>query len=394
MGPESLRCALGTLLNVFKQSIIPPEEKGFLTPFVDDFMFKYTDGTSIPALIHLLRRCGFAVSRSKFQDQSPFNVFNQNFAIQSSDPSVTLQCNQKMELADCISQMRIKSTKRVAFKLGGILSYDPAGLHAERRLAGDILRSIAGKAPSWDSHLDRKATSQVNEVLSWVQDLGCEACSHVFIPNREFSIYSDASLAGWAYVIKMGSVTITARAGKWSQTEASYHPNRMEGLALFYSLRFFARFLEFREDVAVGTHRAFLRDIIVRIFSDSKTAVAWANGRLPTGASHSLEYRMLTRLQSGLHREVITLKQLCNEVTVDHLAGSKNEEADRLSRVLIEKGIHKTLKEEVEGRVARIISLEKISLVEKFANDSTDFPHFLSKFEPVCALMRAWSKSA
>jgi hypothetical protein len=119
-------------------------------------------------------------------------------------------------------------------------------------------------------------------------------------------------------------------ARAWNRTQLHYHSNRLEGLALLMGLRYLTRFLTFAKECSFGEPPP---RPTVCVLSDSKSAVAWAAGRPPAPRDDSLEYRMLLRLAEGLHEEIVALRGLA-DVSISHLKGNLNGEADSLSRLL------------------------------------------------------------
>ena len=399
MGPEVLRGTLGLLLDHWRRKLA--RGRGMLPLYLDDFvaLCQSGSGADIPLLVSLARRCGFPVPKAKWQPAFPVSVFNRTFdsAVGADGRTVvsTTCPDKREELLSLVAAVRARPSKRLCFELGGRVGYCPLKSHPYHQLASDVLRSIAGKSKKWDGPLDCLEADGslpvvLEHTLQWIESLvGDPPCRHSFRqpvgpddPLR-LVVTTDASLFGygWTVMTDEPEPQVLARTAKaWSRTEHCYHANRQEGLALLEAMRWVARFLQFRLDCSYGSPPCQPR---VQFLSDSRSAIAWANGRPPSGQT-ALEFRMLTRLAEALCEEVKALTPLCSAVEVCHIAGVANYEADALSRALYRlvgsKTLGSLLRRDASGDVHRVIEESNHHVIERLAADCASWNELLYRF--------------
>ena len=389
MGPETLRESLGFLLDSWKAHMSCRNKSGHLSLFIDDFQLLSEDDLKA-SLIHLLRRCGFAVSRKKAQMDYPISVFG--CSIDKANECISASPPAFEQIKEIIDEFRLKPTKRLAFALGGKISYDPMRTHSKLKVLGDILRSVIGSYKiSWDTVIhyacpeDKKL---VDSLLSAIQELVSLPGEPSKISGKvsDIALFTDASIYGYGNVIDINDSLKLQIGGVWRKSQSSYHANRLEGLSLLRGMRYLAEFLRFK---AATCFSAETLKPTIAIRTDSKTVLAWIGGRPPTDVMNSLEYRMLTRLQKALYSEAIELK-LYGTVRISHISGSKNIDADTLSRIAADFRSFRSKKK--PDPVCAIeddsdfpdLSTNLPDFLELMAADCYDFPQFIERFRSIC----------
>jgi hypothetical protein len=380
MGPETLRCTLGVLMDHWKSIATEP---GFLSVYVDDFQLLCNSDQPINSLLLLLRKCGFAVSKKKFQTTFPLKLFG--CVIDRSGNSVTATPPIIDDLKSDVGVLLNRPTKRAVFELAGRVSYDPLKTLPISRLISDLLRSIAGKSKKgWDelvlfSNLEEEKVFR--ELLEWLIEIDERRIQRSQIREKQdWHLYVDASLFGSGYCLEFNQSVIQESASAWKPSQYSYHSNRLEGLSLLTAMRSLARYFEFREKASFGD--SFIKPH-VQIFSDSKSAIAWSNGRPPSD-SKGLEFRMLMRLQEALTEEFLAFKRL-SICSLTHVAGEANSKADNLSRLLYRTVNGKTIGSIFRGAPIEhldsvaVVTEKPLGLVESLAQGAMDYESLLEK---------------
>ena len=391
MGPETLRGSLGVLMDYWRSTATEP---GLLSIYVDDFQLHCDSEQLINSLLLLLRRCGFAVSSKKFQTSFPLKLFG--CVIDRVDNSVVATPPVVEGLESMVIDLRTSPTKRAVFELAGRVSYDPLKTLPVSRLISDLLRSISGKSKTgWDEPIvfARPEEEQLfSELLTWLLELDERCTSTSLLENETGPTWAacvDASIFGSGYALEFNQSLFQQSASAWKPTQFSYHSNRLEGLSLLSAMRSLASYLEFRRSVAFGNQPKNLP--VVRVFSDSKSAIAWSNGRPPSDAK-GLEYRMLTRLQEALTEEMKILAQL-SSCSLTHLAGKKNVHADSLSRLLYRnmsgKTIGSVLRSDFPSEEAALVVEVPVHPVEALAREVMDYESLLERFQMLLLVWKA-----
>ena len=385
MGPETLRESLGFLLDSWKAQMSFRNKEGHLSLFIDDFQLLSEDDLK-SSLIHLLRRCGFAVSKKKAQMSYPINVFG--CIIDKRDEFIFASPPLFEQIKEIIDEFRSKPTKRLAFALGGKISYDPMRMHSKLKVLGDILRSLIGSYKiSWDTLIrydcpeDKKLA---DSLLSAIQEFVSLPEGPSRMPGKvsDIALFSDASLYGYGNHLVFNDSLELGIAGIWKKSQGSYHANRLEGISLLKGMRYLSEYLRFRMSSCFSAKTLIPKIIIC---TDSKTVLAWMGGRPPNDIMNSVEYRMLTRLQKALHAEMLELK-LYGQVTISHISGIDNVHADALSRIGADfRGSRRLQKPDkvqaIEEPPDFPVSPSTLpESLEFIAADSYDFSQFMERF--------------
>ncbi|KAF4676695.1 hypothetical protein FOZ60_000566 [Perkinsus olseni] len=385
-GPLSMEESLGWLITLFRKS---PYAVFLLLVaiFVDDGVLAGADPKVLVAakyLFFLLDLCGFACSLPKLhfiavdasQATESFLPLQETMALLGCE----LSYRKRMLVFKCCRERRLQPakttcaewleegkdafiTKRLVFRVGGALGYDPTSVHAATSLVGDCLRRLIGKMFAqypWDAALPMTELSADcfdawKALLRWgiaECDLS-SSCDHA-IPTLStgqndvhLALYTDASFVGGGYVVyRLDSTAsdgeeqrylLTQAATGWKGAQYAWHSNRRELTVLLRGLRCVVNLI--RNLITMSPNKSLT--VALDIHSDNKPSVAWAQksqGVFPQGIgrSTSIEKRSVLRLIDALSEEFRVLRSLGSAVSyrILHCAGADNAVADELSRYL------------------------------------------------------------
>ncbi|XP_038053575.1 uncharacterized protein LOC119726028 [Patiria miniata] len=145
--------------------------------------------------------------------------------------------------------------------------------------------------------------ASLEELRTWVQCLHAWNGRHFLHPTPDLTLQTDASMSGW------GACLHSTIGGRWTTLEQQHHINYLELLAVWYAIR---------------SLLAERRDIHVLLQMDSSTAIAYINHQ---GGTHSVPMsRLAVKIWVWCLKRNITL-------AAQHIPGSQNITADRMSRV-------------------------------------------------------------
>jgi hypothetical protein len=372
MGPEALQSSLGWLLEIWK-TVVPKQTQACFVPlYLDDFLL-FGNSNLLASLINLLRSCGFAVSKKKFQlnggNRLNLSLFNIPIAVEAG---VFTSRHCYREVFHMIEEFLSAPTKRLGFKLAGRVGWDPLRVLPIHRVWADVFRSVIGKIPAWDEPISLMTVSGLLPLIEWLKELMVDGREFIQSAscNQQFNLLVDASSFGGGYVLKNGTGgALWSRAYAWNGKEFNYHINRLEGLSLLKALREVAKYFEFLKNVSFGVDPPR----ILTVQSDNKSAVAWASDRGQLNAA-GLEFRMLSRLKEALVVEMEVLQEHI-PTTITHCSAELNHEADQLSRSLYYKDIGRLIRGEPgsDQDVVEALTDARAHLVEEIAECSFDF---------------------
>ena len=432
-GPSGLKGSLGSLFESWQRT---SQNSISTSMFVDDLHV----GTDSPVLEELgvlfevFLRCGFEVPKKKFQlvsEGTEGTLLGSHISILVSNDMGTgpatqtvVRCGRQERLEGCREILSRPATKRELFGAAGMLGYDGVRMHAEARLAADVLRAVVGSAFSsvpWKSLVNWDLCSKEDQILfakvkKWCLEL-CDQggdCAHstwMTAPSREerslsIRLESDASCfgGGCRVFVSDGSafVQLFEDAYAWRKAEFNYHVNRLELIAAFRGIRALTTFLE--EVQSMQTVRFRISEI--RVLIDNMSVVTWINGCFNANKGKHYELRLMARVLEGLQQEVEVLRTLADVVKVDHVKGEQNT-SDGLSRLLYRDGIGAMLRQRYEKKLKRgtteLTAIDEVlwtkdftpvsdSVIESIACDSRSLDQVVWKFSVFKLLLRAWKK--
>jgi len=358
-GPEVLQSTYGTLWRLYSK--VAPNSTGVL--FVDDSWVHEaapsTVSSGVPALLHLMSRCGFNVDRKKFQvltveTDKPVEFMGMQFFNTKRTGSWYrgITCPRSSMTAKHFEDLMLRPTRAQVYALCGEFSYDATREHLAEKIISDLLRSITGSyggttKAAWRQPLDLDSFSGPDRLLyesliRWAKELvdSTKPCCHLIpvAPTQDrmnLRLFSDASHAGGSFIIQFSPNiasatwhTIWGDAWFWKKGEQNRHCNRLEATSLYRGLRACSKFIEFQASSRLGQLSI---PVHLAAFCDSSTAVSWS--RKPPN-SESFESREIERASAGLRSECHHLRKLCTSFTLQHLSGHLNADADTLSRLL------------------------------------------------------------
>jgi hypothetical protein len=227
-------------------------------------------------------------------------------------------------------------------------------------------------------------------------------------------------MSGGGFVIcTPDGATLSKRSWRWKASQSGQHSNIRELNTLLEALKKISKLFSYF--VKVDQHTMTTRQFDVKIFTDNKSTAAWAQGK-PVGAK-GLEARMVARRVAAVEEELRYLRSFTT-VTVSHVSGKSNTEADRLSRLLeveiasepavmlfsilqqhLDKPIRMTVDWDVgessedvcqllRSRHQASRAIKDRSLVSKWASDCWDLEQLLRKIATCRLIIRSWRGSS
>jgi transposase InsO family protein len=244
----------------------------------------------------------------------PFDAFTHlGINILHENNNIVMKCIQK--LPPEIQAAAV--SKRIGFQIAGY-GTDALYLHARRQSAADLLRRLTGSAREWDE------TLQINKAtfVKLAHELRPINCSHAVLtkPYKSIDIFSDASNAGFGYVIKCDDIIIYERSRLWGKAQTKWDINRKELFSIMECM------LAFHE-----LHNHCL-PVPVHLYTDSKVALAWIHGGSPAGAFNSRTKILVERWLEFINQLPVIWKTNIPTVSFCKIAGGTNP-ADMPSRL-------------------------------------------------------------
>ena len=223
-----------------------------------------------------------------------------------------------------------KWSKREVFRQAGKFAQITAGFReALARVHADALRQIAGQWPTWDEPCgDINVTKVLEHHLALAHNHWNRCCEDdnklvLLGEARELRIETDASGRGYGFVVWTEKGILLAEGKLFGAGSESWHCNRRELFSLSQSILKSDTLLRFTPNV---------KSVVA--FSDSKVAVSQAD-EWRNVTSKSLERKVLMRLRNAILEIKFLWKAAGISFRIEHIAGTKNELADELSRTAI-----------------------------------------------------------
>jgi hypothetical protein len=221
-----------------------------------------------------------------------------------------MKCMQR-EPPSCLKEI----TRRAGFQVAG-LGYDPLLMHGERCYAADLIRRMVN-SKKWDERIEVDS-EEWKKLVSQLHPVDC--CHPVLTePIKTVSIWTDASLYGYGYVVQLNGTTVIRRARVWSSKQALWHINRKEYFASVEAL------------LTLNHLTRSFSNVTLTFFTDSKSGKAWLEDK----KSKSLDRACIQRL-ANLRDELVDLWKEdghIKEIRWNMIKGDENAEADILSRL-------------------------------------------------------------
>jgi ribonuclease HI len=226
-----------------------------------------------------------------------------------SDQMIVIIPTEKQEIIvnECKKLFkRDKDTIRNVAKVIGLIvstfsAVQYGKLHYRQLEQGKILALKRFKG-NYDTYMT--ITLEMKEELAWW-------FTNIYIQKRDIShgvpekiLNTDASLQGWGAVMLSEKI-----GGRWTQSESLKHINYLEILAIYYALQAF-------HDLVKNTH--------IKILTDNSTAVSYINNM---GGVKSDDCNLISK------KIWIWCIKHNIWISCSHIAGKKNIEADKKSRI-------------------------------------------------------------
>ncbi|KAF4742091.1 hypothetical protein FOZ63_028838, partial [Perkinsus olseni] len=243
------------------------------------------------------------------------------------------------------------ASRRLAFAHAGRY-FDGLRCHADVRLISDYLRHVFGQSPggsrkaAWDKRwrLSPSQFSSYKSLIRQMEESSLGRCTHTAIPadHETLLVHCDASTSGYGYLLHSvgesspescadlttpSKVLLQAVAGSFAfrPSEHRWHINRKEAVVLHRALSALERWLSL-----FSPHSRQVKKAVV--YCDNKSAVSWAT-QLIVGTK-SYDRIALQRLVDSISTIVSHIREVYDvELTFQYIEGSRNSEADRLSRL-------------------------------------------------------------
>ncbi|KAF4648847.1 hypothetical protein FOZ61_002088 [Perkinsus olseni] len=204
--------------------------------------------------------------------------------------NLVLSCRKStpsgLRLSDGSFNMRWSARLLLGIAGCGGTGVDPCRLDCDARLAGDLLRSIVGKASKhgMDNKVcldDDVAKSKIlSSCFTTPESYSVQRCEHWCYGGSRLECFGDASPVGYGWCIEVPSGTDTL--SRWSLAEhsdvwwgakASYHINRKELMAISSAILYL-------HGMFCG-HRTISPPVSsITIYADSQTALRWLEKRI------------------------------------------------------------------------------------------------------------------
>ncbi|EER00068.1 hypothetical protein Pmar_PMAR024545 [Perkinsus marinus ATCC 50983] len=354
--------------------------------FVDDFVIGGSSDAvinNVKVLLFAMFTCGFGVQLAKLRFICCASVRDAVTWLLSSlgvpiseklpvlgvnfyyiDDNLVLSCDRSSRLQSVrdfvVSDTSFETSKSEIYSICGKIGFDPAKCHPDCRAAADAMRALIGKAfnkEPWSERINlvtSMTTAQFavfTALLTWMRELtdNCDCshtspCSSSSEPISALTLACDASRSGGGFLIVSStegggdksddfdissSPVICSEAFRWSKRQRLYHSNRRELMTLLLGLRTLSKLLAHHVE-----HCVCREPLSISVRSDNRACIAWSAQDASSlfMRSKAVEKRAIGRLILAIADEIKFLRRHAS-VSVLHVEGSLNLEADRLSRL-------------------------------------------------------------
>lgn len=351
-GPCGLSATVSPVLSICRDSF-QLSSFAVLQGYVDDIsaMCSVGDLSSVLQVFSVFHCLGFSIQPEKLRIISTPAARTLLANIPVSDSATMFGCSMSLDdsdlrmsyatgdrLQNCRQLVgdvlqRGFTTRRATFAIAGMAGYDPLQLNPRLSFYADCLRVVAGRTctfgANWDTSrpLDPVLRFLFAEILHFRPEE--ESSSRVGSSQTlSLSVETDASGAGWGFVIRCNDSIIHQQAGLWRAKERIWHSNRKELKCVHHALSALTELVDHLEQTRFkGT--VFYN---VEIRTDNRPTVAWLNNK---GTMKGIERIAIIRLRASCLELCGHLREIGEGrlVRVTHLPGYSNELADNLSRL-------------------------------------------------------------
>ena len=258
----------------------------------------------------LFKSLGFTINEEKSQLVPSQKVTFLGFILDSLTMTVFMKSDKAEKVKTAICQLLKKEkplVREVASVVGLMVSCFPGVKYAPlyyRALENDKTDVLKQNGWNHDDHMHISDLAK-KDLTWWLDHVDNDPCP-VMLPEPKLTLKCDSSLEGWGSVIDNSS---TSANGRWSPQEKVCHINYLEIKAVFLGLKSLCS--EFKH-------------CSIKVLSDNQTAVSYLRNM---GGTHSRTCNDITR------ETIMWCKERDISLTITHLPGILNIEADKASRV-------------------------------------------------------------
>ncbi|KAF4648943.1 hypothetical protein FOL47_002623, partial [Perkinsus chesapeaki] len=359
IGPSGLYTVLAHLLSVAYFQLSAQDQALLLNAsfyiYLDDITIMVPRDASRAADHFLLEMekvfllAGFELPFTKRHDSDvdcSFQHLGLNWKFE--DGNFFISCRKPIPLSIRLpdGSFNMKWTARLLLGIAGCggTGVDPCRLHSDTRLAGDLLRSIAGKAAKHGMDKEVCIETDVNKMnvvstcFGILEKASPDGCVHWCYGGSKLECYVDASPIGYGWCISVLNEALVQQwalaehAGVWWGSKTSYHINRKELIAI-------SSLVLYLHGMICGQNTCSPPIESIVIYADSQTALRWLEKRI---SSKSIEKVAVLRLVCCINELVSDIRTCGVTVTYKKIDGASNS-ADRLSRLIEKWGLVSSL---------------------------------------------------
>ena len=308
-----LSSAPWTFTKILKPVVATLRRSGIrIVVYLDDFLIlnqsKEGAERDFARVIEILEKCGFLINREKSVGVAAQEREFLGLLINSKELSLSLlpkKVDQIIEICHKARSSAVVSLREVAKILGNLAWAIQAIPFAQGHYRA-LQRLFIAESARADGDLSSKIRLNEEsraELEWWSSNVRGSNGRPMSVRDPDLVIFSDASLSGWG-----ASLNDASARGPWAGQDRFRHINELELMAALFALKSF-------------THMA--SRVSVRLMMDNATAVHYVNN---AGGSRS---QRLCQISAEI---VAWCEQRSISINAEHLPGTQNVVADRLSR--------------------------------------------------------------
>jgi hypothetical protein len=309
----SSACRYFTKVLKIPLSVLRQHASVSITGYIDDTFLVETSRSdcrfAIQTAMSMFQNLGFTINTDKSVLTPCTNIEYLGFLIDSRTMTVTPtpeKVEKVLKAANGLHKKKRTTIRHVAQVTGVLMATHPGNPWASlftRQL--EIEKTEALQANRFDFDASMPITAAIRTDLQWWLNTAPSLQANIWIPPPDLVIFTDASTQGYGFFVPS---TNTKAGSRWSVSEALFHINVLELMAI---------------ELALQSYCALDRDRHIRIMSDNTTAIAGINKQ---GSTRSLECNAVAHS--------IWLWALPRRIwlTAAHVPGIENVEADAASR--------------------------------------------------------------
>lgn len=312
--PNGLSSAPRIFTKLLKPALARLREDGvLLVIYIDDIILFADDPQTLLGFIQraitLLQSLGFTIHSDKSQLVPSQRVNFLGFILDSVAMTVSMKLDKADKAKSAILQLLRKEQpliREVASVVGQMVSCFPGVKYAPlyyRALENDKTDALKKNGWNLDERMLISDTAK-KDMSWWLSNIDNDPCP-VLPMKYKLTLKCDSSLEGWGSVIENSPLVAN---GRWSHSESMCHINYLEIKAVLFGLQSLC---------------SDLTNCNIKVLSDNQTAVSYLRNM---GGTHSRDCNEIAR------ETLLWCKDRGISLTVTHLPGKQNVEADQASR--------------------------------------------------------------